>query len=186
MFSIPSNSSVLVGGSRSLVHSSPAGQACVQFTGSLLNSGFVLHAGCATGADQISFQSAAFGSCVHVFAAFAQSGAGSFPGSAVQAVQLCGHPVSWLAGGPLSIPLVARLMARSVAALVGCGAAVFFQPGIGSLKVARHALRQGIPVLVSCAGMGGLPPLLAVPARLVSWLGQSFWLFAPPHQPALL
>jgi len=28
-------------------------------------------------------------------------------------------------------------------------------------------------------------PVLAVPAVLVSWFGQAFWLFAPPAQGAL-
>jgi hypothetical protein len=76
-------------------------------------------------------------------------------------------------------------MARSLAALRGCGAAVFFAPGVGSLKVARAALRQGIPVLVCRVSLSSAP-VLAVAPVVVSWFGQSFWLFAPPVQSSLL
>lgn len=185
-FSLPSSSSILVGGSRSLLPGSAGWVACQSFVRTLLaNSAHTVHIGCATGADQaaVLLGSGRF----RVFTAFASSGLGSFRGSAVSAVQAfasLGGSVSWLAGGPLSVPLVARLMARSLAALRGCSAAVFFAPGVGSLKVARAALRAGIPVLVSCVGLSAAP-VLAVPSVLASWLGQSFWLFAPPAQAAL-
>jgi hypothetical protein len=186
-FSLPADASVLVGGSRALVAGSPAWVACQSFSQACTHA---VHVGCATGADQAAVLALGFDPhpySSHVFAAFAPSGAGAFGGSAVSTVQRfasLGGSVSWLAGGSLSVPLVARLMARSVAALAGCSAAVFFAPGVGSLKVARHALRAGIPVLVSCVGLSSAP-VLAVPSVLVSWLGQSFWLFAPPVQGAL-
>ena len=186
-FSLQSNSAVLVGGGRSVAPGSPAWVACQAFARAITLAGHQVHVGCATGADQ-----AALICCpphsLRVFAAFTQSGAGSFPGSAVSVVRThasLGGSVRWLAGGPLSVPLVARLMARSVRALGGCSAAVFFLPGRGSLKVARAALRQGIPVLVSRAGMSAAP-VLAIRPSAVSWLGQSFWLYAPPFQPALI
>ena len=190
-FSPPANSAVLVGGGRSVAPGSPAWVACQNFVQELLYSPscHFIHVGCATGADQAAILAFGGGSVqCRVFAAFAQSGAGSFPGSAVATVQNFhefGEPVHWLAGGGLSVPLVARLMSSSIAALRGCSAAVFFSPGIGSLKVARAALRQGIPVLVSQVSMSSAPVLAVAPVA-VSWLGQSFWLFAPPHQPGLL
>jgi hypothetical protein len=191
MFSLPSSSSVLVGGSRSLVSGSPAWVACQSFVRASFVRGLQVHVGCATGADQaalIALPALQAIKSIKAFSAFAPSGAGAFPGSAVAAVQLSalqGVPVSWLAGGPLSVPLVARLMARSVAALQGCSAAVFFAPGIGSLKVARHALRSGVPVLVAVVGCP-VPPVLAVTPVRVQWLGQWFWLFAPVEQLSLI
>lgn len=179
------SSHILIGGSRALLPGSPAWVACRQFAGAFPGA---LHVGCATGADQAVVMAAGGkGARVQVFAAFAPSGAGSFGGSAVKVVQAAsarGVPVSWLAGGSLSVPLVARLMARSLAALAGCSAAVFFAPGPGSLKVARAALARGIPVLVCCVGCPSAP-VLAVPPVRVSWLGLSFWLFQPASQVAL-
>ena len=189
-FTLPSNSAVLIGGGRSIAPGSSAWVACQSFARAITLAGHQVHVGCATGADQACVASLPASQAIaslRVFAAFAPGGSGSFGGSAVAAIQLAalqGASVSWLAGGPLSVPLVARLMARSLAALAGCSAAVFFAPGVGSLKVARHALQAGIPVLVACAGMSAAPVLAVAPVA-VSWLGQSFWLFAPPAQGAL-
>ena len=185
-FYLPPNSAVLVGGGRALAPGSSAWVACQAFTSSLACADRIIHVGCATGADQAIILCCPPRS-LRVFAAFSASGAGAFGGSAVKVVRThssLGGSVRWLAGGPLSVPLVARLMARSLAALAGCSAAVFFAPGVGSLKVARHALQAGIPVLVACAGMSAAPVLAVAPVA-VSWLGQSFWLFAPPAQGAL-
>lgn len=183
-FSLPPSSPVLVGGSRSLVAGSPAWVACQAFVSSLGSVGHVVHVGCAAGADRAALQSAYQ---ARLFVAFAPNGAGSFSGSNVAGVQVCAPrclSVSWLAGGSLAVPLVARLMARSLAALQGCGAAVFFQPGPGSLKVGRAALRQSIPVLVCQAGMSSAPVLPVAPS-VVQWLGCSFWLYQPATQAAL-
>lgn len=179
---------VYFGGSRNLP------QAAYPFVfhvvSAVLAAGQAVAVGCAVGADQQVIQ-AALGSSsfqqVHVFAAFAPSGAGSWGGSAVSVVQAfaaAGGSVSWLAGGSLAVPISARLMARSVAGLSGASAAVFFQPGVGSLKVARAALRAGIPVLVGRAGVSAAPVLAVAPVA-TTWLGCSFWLFAPPVQAAL-
>ena len=188
-FSIPSSSPVLVGGSRSLISGSPAWVACQSFVQSLLfSSPHAVHVGCSAGADQAAVLALGGGSCqARVFACFAPSGAGSWSASAVSSVQRFAHmggSVSWLAGGSLSVPLVARLMSRSLAALQGCAAAVFFSPGVGSLKVARAALKQGIPVLVCQQGCP-VAPVLAVPPVVVSWFGMSFWLYQPAIQSAL-
>lgn len=190
MFNLSSISPVLVGGSRALSASSPAGLACSRFVESLLAADLNLSVGCASGADQIALSAGVHSSLfsqVRVFAAFDQSGAGAFSGSAVSAVQAAaraGVAVSWLAGGSLSVPLVARLMSRSVAALRGCQVAVFFCPGVGSLKVARAALRSGVPVLVARVGLSSAPVLAVAPSVVVVF-DQSFWLFAPAVQPAL-
>lgn len=187
-FFLPSSSPVLIGGGRR----APAGAVPSSFVHDLIVHGYSIHVGCATGADRqvISFVHSFRPSILpvlRVFAAFAKSGAGSFSGSAVSSVQsfaAAGGSVSWLAGGSLSVPLVARLMARSLAALQGCAAAVFFSPGVGSLKVARAALRQSIPVLISCVGMSSAPVLPVAPV-LVQWFGHSFWLYQPASQQAL-
>lgn len=187
-FFLPSSSPVLIGGGRR----APAGAVPSSFVHDLIVHGYSIHVGCATGADRqvISFVHSFRPSILpvlRVFAAFAKSGAGSFSGSAVSSVQsfaAAGGSVSWLAGGSLSVPLVARLMARSLAALQGCAAAVFFSPGVGSLKVARAALRQSIPVLISCVGMSSAPVLPVAPI-VVSWLGCSFWLYQPATQAQL-
>lgn len=110
-------------------------------------SGQVVHVGCCIGADQAVIEAAVPSSLV-VFAAFAQGGQGAWSGSAKQVVRQAGQAgavVRYLAGGPVEIPLEARLIKRSKAALVGCSAAVFFEPGQGSLAVAAHAI-QSMPV----------------------------------------
>lgn len=190
-FSIPSQSPILVGGGRAA--SPRALQVSRRFARALVSSGHVLHVGCASGGDLAALSGAlALGhsslfSHLRVFAVGGPSGAGFWRSSAVQAVQVAaraGFPVSWWAGGSSSVPLVARLMSRSLAALSGCAAAVFFGPGPGSLKVARAALKAGIPVLVSRVGLRSAPvlPVAAVP---FVFLGFHFWLYQPAHQVGL-
>jgi len=133
-----------------------------QVVKAILSSGQSVTVGCATGADQQVIQSVGVSSFsqLRVFAAFAQSGAGSWSGSAVRQVQQfakMGGSVSWLAGGGLQVPMVARLMSRSVAGLTGASAAVFFSPGVGSLKVAGVAVERGIPVFAFSNPMPGSP-----------------------------
>jgi len=173
---------IYFGGSRSL----PSSPLLSQVVGSVLQSSQVVHVGCSTGADQqvieCALRSSSF-SQMRVFAAFEQSGIGSCVVSAVKVVQqfaAAGGSVSWLAGGPLSVPLAARLILRSVAALSGCSAAVFFQPGAGSLAVASRAISAGVPVF---AFSQSAP---ATPAGCVgSWLPPSvscgFWGWACWH-----
>lgn len=157
-------SSVYFGGSRSL----PRSAVLAQVVSTVLASGQSVHVGCSAGADQQVIQQALRSlsfSQVQVFAAFAQSGAGACGISAVQVVNQWAHylgQVQWLAGGPLSVPLAARLIMRSVAAFQGCSYAVFFEPGSGSLAVAARAIAAGLSVfafsqskpapLSSCAG----------------------------------
>ena len=179
-------SPVLIGGSRALLPASPAWAACQSFAVSVAASRPV-HVGCAAGADSAAALALVSSPSLRVFSAFASSGAGAFSGSAVSVVQaaaLAGVPVSWLAGGGLAVPLAARLMARSLAALAGCSSAFFFAPGVGSLKVARAALRAGVPVFISRTGLAAAPVLPIAPSP-ASVLGFQFWHFAPPVQVAL-
>jgi len=163
-FNFSPSSRVLLGGSRSLV-SSPAVAPVVE---SLLAAGCSLSVGCSAGADALALGAVlACGAAARlsVFAAGSAAGAGFWSGSAFAAVSeaaALGARVSWCAGGALSLPLRARLLRRSLAALSGCALAVFFQPGPGSLAVAAAAAARGLPVvafapsapaaLASCAG----------------------------------
>jgi hypothetical protein len=141
---------VYFGGGRHCVSSPIIGQVVA----AVLARGARVSVGCAVGADALVIQSVLSQGAVSslvVHSAFASSGAGSFSGSAVSVVQgaaSSGAAVSWLAGGSLSVPLVARLMRRSIAGLSGSSAALFFSPGVGSLKVAGVAVSRGIPVYV--------------------------------------
>jgi hypothetical protein len=166
--------SVYFGGSRSLSSSPILGQV----VSAVLASGSLVHVGCAIGADALVIQSVrpSLFSQVRAFTAFSSSGAGAWSGSAVSVVQAfasAGGSVSWLAGGSLAVPLVARLMARSVAGLAGCSFAVFFQPGVGSLKVAGVAVSRGIPVFAF-----GSCPSASPRGCAGSWVASSFMGFS--------
>lgn len=166
--------SVYFGGSRSLTSSPIIGQV----VSAVLGQGLGVHVGCSAGADALVIQSvrSSLFSQVRVFSAFSASGAGAWSGSAVQVVQAfarAGGSVSWLAGGSLAVPLAGRLISRSVAGLRGCSSAVFFSPGSGSLAVAGHAVKAGIPVFA----FGPVPS--GVPAGCAgSWVASSFHGFA--------
>ena len=136
---------IYIGGSRKLKPSA----ALKQVVKSILAGGNQITVGCATGADQqvIEACQSSISQC-HVHAAFSENGNGSHSGSAVATVQAfcrAGGRVSWLAGGSLAVPLVARLMSRSLAGLRSANRAIFFEPGAGSLKVARAALKMSLP-----------------------------------------
>ncbi len=169
---------IYFGGSRNLKEFSIP-PIIAQVVGSVLASGAVVHVGCSAGADSLVIQSAIRSSSfsqVRVYSAFSQSGAGSWLGSAVQQVMQfasCGGSVSWLAGGSLAVPLAGRLIQRSIAGLQGCSSAVFFQPGSGSLAVAFHAVKAGIPVF---AFSPSLPS--SIPNQAGSWVVSSFHGFA--------
>lgn len=113
--------SVVVCGSRGLPFSGI--QLVASLVGSLLKHQRPLVVGCASGADRAALDMALFmaPSLVSVLAAFGPSGSGSAgPASAVSTVQAAaraGVPVTWWAGGGPSVPLRARLAARSLAAV---------------------------------------------------------------------
>lgn len=162
--------SVYFGGSRYLKSSPIIGQV----VSAVLAQGQGVQVGCSAGADALVIQSvrSSLFSQVRVFTSFASSGAGAWSGSAVSVVRAfasAGGSVSWLAGGSLAVPLAGRLIKRSIAGLQGCSSAVFFSPGSGSLAVAGHAVRLGIP----CVAFGACPS--AGPAGCAgSWVASSF------------
>ena len=178
-------SAIHLGGSRSLA--SPALVAPV--VRAILASGQQIHVGCARGADQAVIQSALSipggHSSLFVFAAFGPGGAGAWSGSAVSSVQAAaraGASVSWLAGGSLAVPLVARLMRRSRAALHGCSASVFFlasPSSPGSLAVAGHAVAAGQPVFAFCPFIPSAPRGCAGRWVAASFLGFPCWQWLP-------
>jgi hypothetical protein len=174
--------SVYFGGSRNL--SSSPSAIVRQVVGAVLQSGQAVHVGCCIGADQAVIQAAVQagqGSSLFVFAAFGPGGVGgcalSSPG-AVKVAGLAGGQVRFWAGGGAQVPLVVRLIKRSRAAFSGCSAAVFFEPGPGSLAVAAHAVKAGLPVFA----FGGQPQ--AIPSRAGQWVASQFsgsfcWQFQP-------
>lgn len=181
------NRTVFVGGSRSLTVASATVAAWLGRE--LAQHDFSLAVGCAPGADAAvlsSFLAAPDVSPARasVFAVGAPSGAGfprwSLP-PAVAAAAALGCPVSWLAGGPLSIPLRARLVRRARAAVAAADLAavlVLSSPASrGSLLAGAAAAALGLPVFVLAAGF----PAAAVPAlpgQAGAWSPSS--LFARP------
>jgi predicted Rossmann fold nucleotide-binding protein DprA/Smf involved in DNA uptake len=156
------SASIHFGGSRAL---SPrfASQVASVVQASLC-AGAAVRVGCAVGADQFVIQAAlSQPQRLSIFAQFSATGAGAFSGSAVQPVlsaQAAGAQVSFLAGGPLQVPLRARLLRRSIAALRGSSAAVFFlasPSSAGSLNVAAQAAALSIPVFIFPLGFIGQP-----------------------------
>jgi hypothetical protein len=85
----------------------------------------------------------------------------------VQAAVARGARVVCGAGGN-SAPMPARFLLRSIAAFQGCSSAVFFQPGTGSLAVARECVRAGLPVFA----FGSYPA--QIPACVGFWVESSF------------
>jgi len=150
----------------------------------VMQMGCSVHVGCATGADEAVIE-AALGcdpSRLSVFAQFTETGEGSFSGSAfipVLAAKKTGANVSFLSGGPLSIPLKARLMRRSKIALSGCAGSVFFLASSyspGSLKVAAEAVKNKQIVYAMAFGFSGSP----APLRSVSGSWQQAQFFGIP------
>lgn len=164
-----------VAGSRSLPPQASAlvGAVCC----SLVASGRSLVVGCCAGADAavLGCASAPPGrgipaARVSCLCAFGPGGVGAGPGpasavAAVQAFASAGGSVSWWSGGSVSVPLRARLVARTLAvvaqASVGC--VLFFgsPSSRGSLLAARCAVGRGLPVFAFTVGFPGsaLPPL---------------------------
>jgi hypothetical protein len=177
---------IYFGGSRSLP--AQAQPYIERVIGASLASGHSISVGCAVGADQqvilAALRSSSFQQ-VRVFSAFDQAGKGAWSGSAVstaQAFAQAGGSVAWLAGGPLSAPLVGRLMARSIAGLAGASAAIFFAPGIGSLKVAGVAASRGIPIFAFSKSRPALPRATAGAWGRSAFLEFPCWQFQPAQK----
>lgn len=185
---------VALAGSRSL---SPIGAAVVAgVSSSLAAAGFSVAVGCCVGADSAVLSSvpssalrvfAAFGPVSPPWAAARYSAPGACALSAVAEVAralLGGAVVSWWAGGGPSVPLRARLAARS-AAVVGAasaGAVVFFAApsSRGSFLAARLAAGRSLPVVAVPLGFSGAAlPLLAAGGFWQS-VGAGVWRWCPP------
>jgi hypothetical protein len=176
---------IYIGGSRHF-QSSPGPASLIQ---SALATGRPVHVGCCVGADQAVIQAAIRSSSfqqVRAFAAFGPGGEGAIPTlSAVKAVRAfaqAGGPVSWWAGGGLELPLAARLIQRSQAALKGSSVAIFIEPGEGSFTVAGLAVAAGIEVLVFNPGIPGKISGHAGQWQMASFLGTAVWRWWPAQQ----
>ena len=165
---------VAVAGSRAL---SGAGLALVgPVCRSVVASGRSLVVGCATGADAAVLSAGLPVSAVRCFAAFGSGPcyAGAWRGSATPAVgryAASGGRVVWLAGGPVSVPLRARLASRTsaVVSAASAGCVVFFGSPVsrGSALAGRLAVGRGLPVFGFPLGFSG---------GFLPSLGSGFWL----------
>jgi len=142
--------------------------------------------GCCVGADAAVLTSA-LAPRLLVFAAFGPGGSGACSLSAVSAVAhaaAAGAVVRWWAGGGPSVPLRARLAARTRSVVAAASAGLLLFPASpssrGSWLAARLAVARGLPVVAVPLGFppASLPSLGAgqwVPSPLVPggwrWLG---------------
>lgn len=183
---------IMFGGSRTFA----ARSLVVSAVSAVLRSGASLSVGCAIGADALVIGAAVGAGAaarLRVSAVFGAGGAGAWSGSAVRVVAAAaraGAAVTWWAGGSAYVPLRARLVQRSAAALAGASAAVFFLSGAGSpgsLSVAALAVKRCMPVFAFCACQP--QPL---PRCVGSWVPCQFcslpaWSWQPAAtQPALV
>lgn len=129
-------------------------------------AGASLGVGCAVGVDQLVLSRCLASSrSAVVFAAGSATGAGFWPGSAPRSLlSSVGRPVRWLAGGPLSLPLPARL-ARRTQSLVRWAAAG--APGSALVAVVAQPLPpggrgSGTWLAVSAAAAAGLPVVVCL------------------------
>lgn len=162
---------VAFAGSRSLPASGLA--LAARCSASVARSGRGVVVGCAAGADSAVLGSLASVPCVlSVCAVGSALGLGFWSGSAPlpllrAAAGRLGACVSWLAGGPLSLGLRARLARRtgcvvaSVPVCPGSGLVAFFgsASSAGSALACRLAAARGLPVLAFACGSFALPLL---------------------------
>ncbi len=169
MFQISSvfaSGAVALGGSRSL---SGAGVvALTHIVQQLQSAGHPLAVGCSTGADATAITMAAGNGPLSVFAVCDPFGGGGWRCTALAPVQRAsrlGASVHWLAGGPLSLAIPARLAARTyaVAAAASAGALVVVSTpdSPGSFLLARLVNIRRRPVVALACGFSWfqLPPL---------------------------
>lgn len=181
---------VAVAGSRSL---SVSGSAVVaRVARELVASGCSLSVGCCVGVD-VAALSAVPVTALRVFAAFGPGGAGACQWSAVapvSAVAAQGGSVVWWAGGGCSVPLAARLAARTraVVSAASSGVVAFFASPAsrGSALACRFAAGHALPVVAFPLGFpgGALPVLGAGAWAPVSGAGvwAAAWRWVPAQQ----
>lgn len=129
---------IYFGGSR---HFSPTEQS-VSFMREIVLSNTSVHVGCQRGADQTIVSYVGFFAPSSLFVFAVAPNQASAPLWVKQAPQ---KQVKYSAGGT-STPMPARFLLRSIAAFQGCDAAVFFDPGKGSLAVAREFAKTHKPI----------------------------------------
>lgn len=147
-------------------------------------SGQAVHVGCQAGADQAVIQTAIntfYPSLLSVFLVAAHHS--QAPSHTMHAAAK-GARVTFAAGGTTA-PMKARFLLRSIAAFQGCSTAVFFQPGAGSLAVARECVRSGLSVF---AFSQTIPA--PIPSTFGNWVSGEFFGFSCygfyyPNQPQL-
>ena len=127
-------SPVYLGGSRNLTNSHPTREAISLLARKLSYNPVPVHVGCQTGADQAVIESFSVWcpSSLFVFA-IEQNARSSRLQYLHNPVTVCIRP---------GLPMKAQLLNRSITAFTGCQAAVFFQPGLGSLAVAREFIKR--------------------------------------------
>ena len=156
---------VYVGGSRDLEPNHPTYAVLRSVVRGILSSGVGLHVGCQSGADQAAiFQALLFPPSFLVVFAVAHTIA-TTPATVERAFHH-GASVTLSAGNPEQkvISFKARFLLRSKAAFKGCSQAIFFQPGAGSLAVARECIKAHMPVF--CFSMGEPAP---IPSTAGNW-----------------
>lgn len=171
-------SSIYFGGTRStLPYLDPLIEAVCQ---AVAGSGKKVHVGCQYGVDhQVILACPA--SSLMVFAVAVNPA--KAPYFVRQAVTL-GASVTFSAGGNQA-PIPARYLLRSIAAFQGCSQAVFFNPGSGSLAVARECVRSGLPVFAFNQSMPAPVPSVAGHWAASQFFGFVCWQWSAHTQPAL-
>jgi len=177
-------SKIYFGGSR---HFTPTDQS-VSVVRAVVLSGAIIHVGCQKGADQSVLSYVGFFAPSQLQAFAVAPNRAAAPLHVQQAPQ---KQITYSAGGNTA-PMPARFLLRSIAAFQGCAAAVFFQPGHGSLAVAREAIRAGLPVYAINPTAARYPVApLAIPSTSGSWVRSLFlgrflcWRWSAPAQLSL-
>jgi hypothetical protein len=155
---------VYLGGSRELEPNHPVYSVLRSVTRAVIQSGVPIHVGCQSGADQAVIWSALFApSFLFVFAV--AHTLETTPATVERSFH-AGASLTLSAGNPEQkvASFKARFLLRSKAAAKGCSQAVFFQPGPGSLAVARECIKAHMPVF--CFSMGEPAP---IPSTTGQW-----------------
>ena len=138
----------------------------------VLRAGRSVAVGCSVGADAAVLSAVVAQGAVarcQVFAAFGPGGVGACSLSAVGPVSLffaSGGAVSWWAGGPVSVPLQARLVRRSQ----GCWSVPVWRASWPSSPPPLSPLSL-LPLLVALSWPASVPPLWGCPWWPSSWVG---------------
>lgn len=170
----------VLGGSRILEHGADKERHIRATVACLLDHDYTIRAGCAHGADTRVINAVlAEGAArsLEIYAVGSQWGSG-FPGrsgspAVVSEAKKRGAMVHWLAGGPLDIPVRARLALRSQAACHGADIGIWWlahpRPSSGSLLAAAHLARGGgLVAICPSFPQSKLPPL---PGLAGAWTG---------------